>query len=162
MDSDLLELYKKGIKTKEDIEEDYKRRLEERNLVKNQILLKTGLLCLKLTRDYFRETRYILGRREQEEGETLEIKYKKRELDNNLDIGSFVIDDDNKKYYRVIQLTDTDTPKTHCFIDMNTGTVYKPRSSTTANKKLAWDLDECLRVADWRGYYLNEDPKIGD
>jgi hypothetical protein len=161
MDSDLLELYKKGIKTKEDIEVDYKSRLEERDRVKNMILLKTGLLCLKLTNDYFRETRYILSRRELEEGETIEIKYKKRELDNNLDIGSFVIDDDNKKYYRILQLTDSDSPKTHCFIDMNSGIVYKPRSSTSANKKIAWDIDECIRVADWRGYYLNEDPKIG-
>jgi hypothetical protein len=45
---------------------------------------------------------------------------------------------------------------------MNTGIVYKPRNSTSANKKLAWDIDECIRVADWRGYYLNEDPKIGE
>lgn len=162
MDSDLLELYKKGIKTKEDIEEDYKKRLEEKNRIKNEILLKTGLLCLRLTEDYFRETRYILSKREAEEGETVEIKYKRRELDNNIDIGSFVIDDDNRKYYRIIQLTDNDVPKTHCFVDMNTGIVYKARNSTSANKKLAWNIDECIRVADWRGYYLNEDPKIGE
>lgn len=162
MDSDLLELHKKGIKTKEDIEADYKRRLEEKNRVQNMILLKTGLLCLRLTEDYFRETRYILSKMEAENGETIEIKYKKRELDNNIDIGSFVIDDDNRKYYRVLQLTDTDVPKTHCFVDMKTGIVYKPRNSTTANKKLAWDIDECIRLADWRGYYLNEDPKIGE
>lgn len=160
MDSDLLELYKKGIKTKEDIEVDYNGRLEEKNRIKNIILLKTGLLCLRLTGDYFRETRYILDRRESEEGETIEIKYKKRELDNNLDIGSFVIDGDSKKYYRILQLTDTDVPKTHCFVDINTGIVYKPRNSTSANKKIAWDIDECIRVADWRGYYLNQDPKI--
>ena len=71
MDSDLLELYKKGIKTKEDIDADYKSRLEEKERVKNMILLKTGLLCLKLTEDYLRETRYILSRRELEEGETI-------------------------------------------------------------------------------------------
>jgi hypothetical protein len=162
MDSDLLELYKKGIKTKEDIEVDYKSRLEEKERVERMILLKTGLLCLRLTEDYFRETRYILSKMEAEGGETLEIKYKRRELDNNIDIGSFVIDDDNRKYYRILQLTDTDVPKTHCFVDMKTGIVYKPRNSTTANKKLAWDIDECIRVADWRGYYLNEDPKIGE
>lgn len=162
MDSDLLELYKKGVKTKEDIEADYKRRLEKKNLIKNKILLKTGLLCIKLTKDYFRETLYILNRRELEEGETIEIKYKKRELENNLDIGSFVIDNDSKKYYRILQLTDTDVPKTHCFVDINTGIVYKPRNSTSANKKIAWSIDECIRVADWRGYYLNKDPEIGD
>lgn len=159
MDSDLLELYKKGIKTKKDIEEDYRNRLEEKSNTKNKILLKTGILCLKLIKDYFRESHYILNRRELEEGETIEIKYKKRELENNLDIGSFIIDENNSKYYKILQLTESNTPKIHCFIDKNSGIVYKPRNSVSANKKIFWDIDECIRVADWRGYYLNEDQK---
>ena len=135
---------------------------DDQEKIKNKNLLKIGLLCIKLTEDYFRENRYILSKREIDEGETFEIKYKKRELENNLDIGSFIIDSDNKKYHRVFQLTANDEPKIHCFVDKVSCIVYKPRNSTSANKKLGWDIDECIRVADWRGYYLNKDPEIGD
>ena len=56
-------------------------------------------------------------------------------------------------------MTDDDDCKTHCFIGMTDGVVYKPKSQKTANKKVSWDLNECLRLADWRGFYLNPDPK---
>ena len=69
------------------------------------------------------------------------------------------IDDNNRKYYRVLQLTDDDDCKAHCFVDMFDGRVYKPRTQTTANKKYWWDLDECLKIADCHGYYLNKDPE---
>ena len=44
-------------------------------------------------------------------------------------------------------------------MDMFDGRVYKPRTQTTANKKYWWDLDECLKIADCHGYYLNKDPE---
>ena len=74
-------------------------------------------------------------------------------------VNEIKIDDNNRKYYRVLQLTDDDDCKAHCFVDMFDGRVYKPRTQTTANKKYWWDLDECLKIADCHGYYLNKDPE---
>lgn len=158
MDSDLLDLYEKGIKTKQEIEEDYQRRLVAKMSVRNDTYLKTGLLCIRLTNDYRRESYWILQRTVEQEGENIDTKYKKRELDNNLDLGAFIVDTDNRKYFKIMQITEDDEPKVHAFVDFTDGMVYKPRSSTSANRKLGWDMDLCLRVADWRGYYLNKDP----
>ena len=155
MDDDLLRLYEEGIKTLDDIKVDYAARLSARQYQPDEVLLKTGLLCIKLTENYFAEQTYIADK----EGDPVKKKFKKRELDNNYNIGSFVIDDNNRKYYRVLQLTDDDDCKTHCFVGMTDGVVYKPRSQTAANKKVTWDLNECLKLADWRGFYLNPDPK---
>tara|TARA_B100001250_G_C19190955_1_gene525125 strand:- start:43 stop:525 length:483 start_codon:yes stop_codon:yes gene_type:complete len=155
MDDDLLRLYEDGIKTLDDIKVDYAARLAARKYRPEEVLLKTGLLCLKLTENYFAEQKYIADKEEDE----VKKKFKKRELENNYNIGSFIIDDNNRKYYRVLQLTDDDDCKTHCFVGMEDGVVYKPRSQTAANRKVKWDLNECLRLADWRGFYLNLDPK---
>lgn len=158
MDSDLLDLYKKGIKTKEEIEEDYRQRLNAIDNFKKETYLRTGLLCLALTKDYRRESYWILQRTIEQEGESLETKYKKRELDNNLDLGAFIMDCDNRKYFKILQITEDDEPKVHAFVDFVDGKVYKPRGPASANRKLGWDMDLCLRVADWRGFYLNKDP----
>jgi|TARA_B100001094_G_scaffold132279_1_gene128131 hypothetical protein len=155
MDDDLLRLYEEGIKTLDDIKVDYAARLSARQYQPDEVLLKTGLLCIKLTENYFAEQTYIADKEE----DPVKKKFKRRELDNNYNIGSFVIDDNNRKYYRVLQLTDDDDCKTHCFVGMTDGVVYKPRSQTAANKKVTWDLNECLKLADWRGFYLNPDPK---
>lgn len=158
MDADLLDLFNKGIKTKEEIEEDYQQRLVEKERIKKLLLLKTGLLCIKLTNDYRRESYWILDRLEKQNGESIDTKYKRRELDNNLDLGAFFMDIDNRKYYKIYQVTEDDEPKVHAFVDFIDGKVYKPRSSSSANRTLGWDIDLCLNVADWRGYYLNKDP----
>ena len=55
MDDDLLRLYEDGIKTLGDIKEDYAARLAARKYRPEEVLLKTGLLCLKLTEQYFGE-----------------------------------------------------------------------------------------------------------
>ena len=155
MDDDLLQLYRQGIKSLDDIKEDYAARLAARQYQPEEVMLKTGLLCLRLTREYFRLHHYIADH----EDDVKKQKFMKRELENNYNIGSFIIDDNNRKYYRVLQLTDDDDCKTHCFVSMIDGVVYKPRSQTAANKKVSWDLNECLKLADWRGFYLNPDPK---
>ena len=155
MDDDLLQLYRQGIKSLDDIKEDYAARLAARVYKPEEVMQKTGLLCLRLTREYFRVQHHIADH----EDDATKKKFMKRELDNNYNIGSFIIDDNNRKYYRVLQLTDDDDCKAHCFVDMFDGRVYKPRTQTTANKKYWWDLDECLKIADCHGYYLNKDPE---
>lgn len=124
------------------------------------ILLKSGLLCLRLTKDYNNNTRFILSRIEQEEGNTNRVKFKKRELENNLEIGAFILDTNGKKYYRIYQLDDCDSYKLHCIIDSTDGTIFKPKLDGYPNKNLKWSIDECIRFADWKGYYLNADPIV--
>ena len=59
---------------------------------KCKILNKVGLLCLALNKDYRRETLWRIGRIEETQGITLDTKFKRREIENNLEIGAFVID----------------------------------------------------------------------
>lgn len=80
MDSDLLDLYEKGLKTKQEIEEDYQRRLVAKMSVRNDTYLKTGLLCIRLTNDYRKESYWILQRTVEQEGENIDTKYKKENL----------------------------------------------------------------------------------
>ena len=124
------------------------------------ILLKCGLLCLKLTNDYRAHTKFILDRREKQEGLTPSMEFKRREMNNSLDIGSFILDNHSKKYHRIYQINDSDGLDLHALVDNSTGIVYKPKSNGYANKNLSWDINQCIRVADWRGYYLNADPVI--
>ncbi len=79
MDDDLLRLYEDGIKTLGDIKEDYAARLAARKYRPEEVLLKTGLLCLKLTEQYFGEQKYIADKESDEK----KRKFKKRELENN-------------------------------------------------------------------------------
>lgn len=128
--------------------------------LKEKYLNKVGMLCIALTKDYRRETLWMLDRIESQEGESLETKFKRREVNNNFEIGAFVIDISNRKYFKICRIDDEGELHTHAFVSFEDGTVYKPKTETTANKALGWDIDECIRVADWRGYYLNKDPKI--
>ena len=120
MDDDLLQLYRQGIKSLDDIKEDYAARLAARQYQPEEVMLKTGLLCLRLTKEYFRVHHHIADH----EDDAKKKKFMKRELENNYNIGSFFIDDNNRKYYRVLQLTDDDDCKAHCFVGMTDGRVY--------------------------------------
>tara|TARA_Y100000022_G_C13021769_1_gene271483 strand:- start:88 stop:504 length:417 start_codon:yes stop_codon:yes gene_type:complete len=122
---------------------------------KNELLCKVGLLCIKLTSDYRRETLWRLSRIVDSRDNAL----KQKELESNFDIGSFIVDCDNRKYFKIVQILDEDEYKTHAFVGFADGVVYKPRNDHSANRKLGWDLDECIRVCDWQGFYLNKDPE---
>jgi len=127
---------------------------------KRKVLSRVGLLCLALTNDYRKENYWRIDRIEATEGVTLETKFKRRELENNLEIGLFVIDCEkrNKKYFKVSMINDDIELTTHAFVDFTTSTVHRVKGKT-ADKNVYWDLDECIRICDWRGYYLNKDPK---
>jgi len=125
----------------------------------SNVLNKSGLLCLKLTSHYRNQTKFTLNRKEQAEGETLEVKLKKRQLNKNLDLGSFLLDTTGSKYYRIYQYNE-DGNHLHAVVDSETAQVYKPKANGYPNKNLSWDIDQCIRVADWKGYYLNADPVI--
>ena len=60
---------------------------------KNKLLSKVGLLCIKLTSDYRRDTLWKLSRIiDQTGGSSKDIELKKKELETNFDIGSFIVE----------------------------------------------------------------------
>ncbi len=132
----------------------------EWNDKKRAVLNKVGLLCLALNRDYRRENLWRISRIEASEGESLETKFKKREINNNLEIGSFVIDCEkrNKKYFKICRIDDEIELIPHAFVDFTTSRVHRVKGKS-ADKTVHWDLDECIRICDWQGFYLNKDPQ---
>jgi hypothetical protein len=127
---------------------------------KREILNKVGLLCLALNKDYRRETLWRLTRIEETQGETLETKFMRRGLENSLEIGAFVIDCEkrNKKYFKICRIDDEYEFVPHAFVDFTTSRVHRVKGKN-ADKSVHWDLDDCIRLCDWRGYYLNKDPE---
>ena len=127
---------------------------------KREILNKVGLLCLALNKDYRRETLWRLTRIEETQGETLETKFMRRGLENSLEIGAFVIDCEkrNKKYFKICRIDDEYELVPHAFVDFTTSRVHRVKGKN-ADKNVHWDLDDCIRLCDWRGYYLNKDPE---
>lgn len=125
--------------------------------LKKQILLNVGLLCINLTKDYFKENERIFNKLIRDGFDVKDNKLRLKELQNCLEIGSFVIDE-NSKYYKVMQIMDDDSFKTHCFVDINTGELYKPQNQNSPNKKRTFDLKQCIKISDWRGHYLKNVP----
>lgn len=122
---------------------------------KKSILLKTGLLCLRLTKNYFNEVSNIAKKQIKDNIDVRDNKFKLKELGNYLELGSFFIEE-SKKYYKINQFTDESDSKIHCFVDKETGLVYKPVNSNSPNKKRIYQIDKCIECADWRGYYLSD------
>jgi hypothetical protein len=129
---------------------------------KKKLLNKVGLLCIALNKDYRRENLWIIDRIEATDGITLETKFKRREIEKNLEIGAFVIDCEsrNKKYFKICRIDEEFELVTHAFVDFVSSIVYKPKTSKTANKNLGWYLDDCIKYCDWRGNYLNKNPGV--
>lgn len=127
---------------------------------KRKVLNKVGLLCLALNKDYRRETLWRLTRIEETQGVTLETKFMRRGLENSLEIGAFVVDCEkrNKKYFKICRIDDEYEFVPHAFVDFTTSRVHRVKGKS-ADKNVHWDLDDCIRLCDWRGYYLNKDPK---
>lgn len=65
-----------------------------------------------------------------------------------------------RKYYKIVQVTvtanDTHT-SVHCFVDKNTGDVYKPAGWAAPAKGVRFNIlrdMDILQNADWAGSYL--------
>jgi len=65
-----------------------------------------------------------------------------------------------KKYHKIIMDTESGSRSVHCFIDKNTGEVYKSASWKAPAKGVRFDLriieqrEWLLQNADWAGGYL--------
>ena len=99
---------------------------------KNELLCKVGLLCIKLTSDYRRETLWRLSRIVDSRDNAL----KQKELESNFDIGSFIVDCDNRKYFKIVQILDEDEYKTHAFVGFADGVVYNLEMPTQRTENL--------------------------
>lgn len=55
------------------------------------------------------------------------------------------------KYHKVMQNGEI---KPHCFIDIETGNVYRPKTNTSPYKEISYNLEYCLSYCDWKGNYL--------
>lgn len=119
------------------------------------ILFKVGLLCLRLTKNYFTEVSTIAKKQIRDNINVRDNKFKLKELENYLELGSFFIEE-TKKYYKIHQFTDESDSKVHCFVDKQTGLVYRPLNTNSPNKKKTHQIDKCITCADWRGYYLSD------
>jgi hypothetical protein len=68
--------------------------------------------------------------------------------------------EEGKKYLKVIMHTERGSGSVHCFVDKNTGEVYKPQSWKGPAKIVRFCLlneesrKECFERADWAGGYL--------
>lgn len=119
------------------------------------ILLKVGFLCLRLTKNYFNEVSNIAKKQIRDNINVRDNKFKLKELENYLELGSFFIEE-TRKYYKINQFTDESDLKVHCFVDKENGLVYKPMNRNSPNKKKMHQIDKCIECADWRGYYLSD------
>ena len=113
------------------------------------------ILCSSLKRDYVRETKRFSSRMIKLNIDVEKHEQNLKEIEN--DEVNFIIDEGNK-YYKVVQIFPDNKSKVHCFVDIDSGDVYKPQSSTSASKKVFFNLEKCIKICDWRGYYLKDVP----
>jgi hypothetical protein len=81
------------------------------------------------------------------------------ELKNGILPIDYVIES-GKKYHKVVMIDGGSSRSVHCFIDKNTGEVYKSASWKSPAKGVRYDLrlikdrEYLLKNADWSGGYL--------
>lgn len=114
-----------------------------------------NLLCSSLKKDYIRETKRFSTRMIRSNVNV--EKYEQILKDIEDDKINFIVDEGNK-YYKIIQTLPENNSKVHCFVDIDNGEVYKPKSSTSPSKQVSFNLEKCIKICDWRGYYLKNVP----
>ena len=124
------------------------------------VLKYTNMLCEAL-KDNYRQTA-IRGYRYPYADNLAQIEYGRRKIEE-LKNGDCPIDyqvETGKKYHKVIFVDGGGSRSVHCFIDKNTGEVYKSASWKSPAKGVRYDLrliadrEYLLEKADWSGGYL--------
>lgn len=123
-------------------------------------VLKNTHLLIEALKDNYRQYSIRGHQRSAERGESVEyhlrcideLKNGKTDVDYEIEIG--------KKYHKVIMITSGFSRSVHCFIDKNTGEVYKSASWKAPAKGVRFDLriieqrEWLFENADWSGGYL--------
>ncbi len=127
------------------------KRVIEQNKIQ-KIIDNTEKLCEHLNIDYKNETLRISSRLISS-GVDVE---KNQQLISDVNSGNCLKFryDQGKKYYKVVQDNGDGTITTHCFIDMETGDLFKPASQSSPYKGRVYDLEKSISISDWRGNYL--------
>ena len=121
---------------------------------------KNTLLLIEALKDNYRQYSIRGHQRSSEKGENVE--YHLRKVDE-LKSGKCDIDytvETGKKYHKVILVNGGGSRSVHCFIDKNTGEVYKSATWKSPAKGVRYDLrlikdrEYLLENADWSGGYL--------
>ena len=121
---------------------------------------KNTLLLIEALKDNYRQYSIRGHQRSAERGENVEhhlrkvdeLKSGKCDIDYTVETG--------KKYHKVILVNGGGSRSVHCFIDKNTGEVYKSATWKSPAKGVRYDLrlikdrEYLLENADWSGGYL--------
>jgi hypothetical protein len=124
----------------------------------NKVLDYAQLLCEVLRTNY--QSYAIEGHRKfLDDPETKE--YHRQQIDKlceGEDVADFYIDT-LRKYYKIV-MSNRNQKSVHCFIDKETGDVFKSASWKSPAKGVRFNLlddnsrEECYRRADWASSYL--------
>ena len=123
-------------------------------------VLKNTHLLIEALKDNYREYSIRGHQRSVERNESVEHHQQRiDELRNGILPIDYVIES-GKKYHKVIMIDGGSSRSVHCFIDKNTGELYKSSSWKSPAKGVRYDLrliadrEYLLENADWSGGYL--------
>ena len=115
---------------------------------------------IEALKDNYRQYSIRGHQRSVERNESLEYHQQRiDELRNGILPIDYVIES-GKKYHKVIMIDGGSSRSVHCFIDKNTGELYKSSSWKSPAKGVRYDLrliadrEYLLKNADWSGGYL--------
>ena len=125
-----------------------------------QVLTYTRSLCEALEVDY---RLYATKSHRASVNREINADYHQEQL-NKIADGSYDFSisyeiEEGKKYYKVV-MTNHGSRSVHCFVDKNTGDVYKAASWKSPAKHVRYNLldavsrEKCYREARWAGGYL--------
>ena len=123
-------------------------------------VLKNTLLLIEALKDNYRE--YSIRGHQKFVNDDDTKEYHARKIDE-LKSGKSDIDytiETGKKYHKVVMIDGGGSQSVHCFIDKQTGQVYKSASWKAPAKGVRYDLrliadrEYLLENADWSGGYL--------
>lgn len=121
---------------------------------------KNTLLLIEALKDNYRQ--YSIRGHQKFVNDADNQEYHQRKIDE-LKSGKSDIDytiETGKKYHKVILVSSGNSRSVHCFIDKNTGEVYKSATWKSPAKGVRYDLrlikdrEYLLEHADWSGGYL--------
>ena len=123
-------------------------------------VLKNTYLLIEALKDNYRQYSIRGHQRSVERGENVEYHRQRiDELRNGILPLDYVIES-GKKYHKVVMVDGGSSRSVHCFIDKNTGEVYKSASWKSPAKGVRYDLrlieqrEYVLENCDWAGGYL--------
>lgn len=123
-------------------------------------VLKNTQLLIEALKDNYRQYAIRGHQYSAERGESVDYHLQKiEELKDGVSPIDYVIET-GKKYHKIVMTDGGGSRSVHCFVDKNTGEVYKSASWKSPAKGVRYDLrlikdrEYLLENADWSGGYL--------